>query len=182
MTTTPEHAAYDASTDASAATTATGDLRALANTVRLDMLRLLRDRTWTMAELATELGLRKGSVSYHLRVLERADIVCKTSERSVRGGRQQLWGVTAPEIAGDPEGTEAGARPAVLRALSAQMERSNSQRLLVSQVRLDAEGQKAAVALLEHARASIRELETDNGDLVSLGAFAYSIPGPTSTE
>ncbi|MGV8856953.1 ArsR/SmtB family transcription factor [Rhodoglobus sp.] len=161
---------------------ATGDLRALSNAVRLDMLRLLRDREWTMVELATELGLRKGSISYHLRVLERAHIVCQVGERSVRGGRQQLWGLAAPSIAGDPESTEAGARPAVLRALASQMEASESQRLFVSQVRLDAAGKEAAVVLLESALAFIRQLDTDGGDMVSLGAFTYSVGSPTRSE
>ena len=68
----------------------TDDLRALANGVRLNMLGLLRDQEWTMSELGTELRLRKGSASYHLRVFERARIVCQIDERSVRAGRQQL--------------------------------------------------------------------------------------------
>ncbi|WP_447523342.1 ArsR/SmtB family transcription factor [Salinibacterium sp. NYA9b] len=160
----------------------TGDLRALANAARLDMLRLLRDREWTMAELATELGLHKGSISYHLRVLEHASIVRQVGERTVRGGRQQLWGITAPSIDGDPDGSEPGARPAVLRALATQMEASQSQRLFVSQVRLDAAGKEAAVALLESALASIRQLEVDGGDIVSLGAFTYSVGSPTRSE
>jgi len=160
----------------------TGDLRALANAARLDMLWLLRDREWTMAELATELGLRKGSISYHLRVLEQANIVRQVGERSVRGGRQQLWGLTAAPIAGDPDSTQPGARPAVLRTLASQMEASESQRLFVSQVRLDAAGKEAAVVLLESALASIRQLETDGGDVVSLGAFTYSVGSPTRSE
>ncbi|QYH36371.1 transcriptional regulator [Salinibacterium sp. M195] len=152
----------------------TADLRALANSVRLDMLRLLRDREWTMADLATELGLRKGSVSYHLRVLERAAIVRQSGERSVRGGRQQLWALSAASIAGDPAITTPSSRPAVLRALASQMESRAAQRLFVSSVRLDAAATEKAIILLEGALESIRELETDAGDVVTLGAFTFS--------
>ncbi|MBH0115267.1 winged helix-turn-helix transcriptional regulator [Salinibacterium sp. NG253] len=151
----------------------TADLRALANPVRLTMLTLLRDREWTMAELATELGLRKGSISYHLRVLERAGIVRQSGERNVRGGHQQLWALSAASMAGSPESTTPRSRSAVLRALASQMEASASQRLLVCPARLDAAGKEKAIVLLEAALASIRELETEAGDVVTLGAFTF---------
>lgn len=152
----------------------TADLRALANAVRLEMLTLLRGREWTMSELAEELGLRKGSISYHLRVLERASLVRQAGERSVRGGYQQLWALTAESFQGDPELTTPSSRPAVLRTLASHMEASAAQRLLIATVRLDAAAADKAIALLENAVASIRELETGTGDTITLGAFSFN--------
>jgi DNA-binding transcriptional ArsR family regulator len=158
------------------------DLRALANGVRLNMLGLLRNHEWTMSELAMELGLLKGSVSYHLRVLERARIVRQIDERSVRGGRQQLWTLTASSIAGDPNLTGRGERPAVLRVIASQMEASEAQRLFISQVRLDDAARETAMTILQNALASVRQLESETGVMVSLGTFSFSANRPTGID
>jgi DNA-binding transcriptional ArsR family regulator len=154
--------------------TSNSQLRALANGVRLRIIGLLRGRTWTMNELADELGIAKGSVSYHLRLLERAGIAAQSELRNVRGGAQQTWSLSAPAIAVQLDRDDPIARPTVLRTLASQMERTTEQRLFVSQLRLSSEARLSAITILEQALESIRHLEEDGEDLVTLASFVFS--------
>ena len=47
-------------------------LRALADDLRAGVVSLLRSRARSTQELARELGIPKGTIGYHLKVLERA--------------------------------------------------------------------------------------------------------------
>jgi DNA-binding transcriptional ArsR family regulator len=149
--------------------------------VRLRIVGLLRNRVWTMSELATELNLGKGSVSYHLKLLERAGIARQVQGRTVRGGLQQSWSLTAPAIAVELDHENPGARATVLRTLASQMEGATDQRLFISQVRLSGGARRSAVAILEQALESIRGLESETGRLVTLASFAFSQPAPGDT-
>lgn len=148
-------------------------LRALANDVRIQMVGLLRERAWTMAELGAELGLRKGSVSYHLRVLEKAGIAAQVEGQTVRGGAQQRWALSAPEIDVRLGSEDASGRAAVVRVLSEQMTRAAHPRLFVSHVRLDDQGRARAVEILESALADIEGLRADDGVLTTLAGLSF---------
>jgi len=49
--------------------------RALAHPVRIQMLEKLRDRTWCVCELASELGVEKSVASKHLSLLRNVGLV-----------------------------------------------------------------------------------------------------------
>lgn len=151
----------------------TGQLRALANDVRIRMIGLLRERTWTMAELGRELGLRKGSVNYHLRVLEKAGIAMCAESQTVRGGTQQRWTLTADDIEVQLGAADASGRPAVVRVLADQMERGADPRLFVSHVRLDTDGRARAVEILQDALAQVQELRANAGTLTTLATLSF---------
>jgi DNA-binding transcriptional ArsR family regulator len=61
-------------------------LRATAHPVRLKMLSLLTGAALSAAEVARELAITQANASYHLRLLERADLVRVVEEVRVRGG------------------------------------------------------------------------------------------------
>lgn len=148
-------------------------LRALANDVRIRMVALLRERAWTMAELGDELGLRKGSVSFHLHVLEKSGLAAMTDTRAVRGGRQQRWVATAAQFDIALGADDSIGRPALVRVLADQIGRGTDPRLLVSHVRLDSDGRARAVAILEGALAQIKELRTDAGTVTTIAALSF---------
>lgn len=135
-----------------------------------------------MSELATALDLGKGSVSYHLKLLERAGIARQVDGRTVRGGLQQSWSLTAPAIAVELDHENPGARAMVLRTLASQMDGATDQRLFVSHVRLSGQARQSAIAILEQALESIRGLESETGRLITLASFAFSQAEPGNTD
>lgn len=153
--------------------TRTRQLRALANEARLQIIGLLRERPRAMSELAIELGLQKGSINYHLRVLERTGIARQSDTQTVRGGTRFLWELTAPGFAVQIPNGGAGGRPAVLRTLADQMERGTEPRVFLSHVRLDRSGRTKAIEILEHALSEIRTLQSDRGVLTTIASLAF---------
>jgi DNA-binding transcriptional ArsR family regulator len=73
-------------------------LRAVSNLVRHRIIRLLRDGPATISQIADKLGLRKGSSSYHVRLLERAGVVHVVRTRKVRGVTERYYAPTSRRI------------------------------------------------------------------------------------
>jgi DNA-binding transcriptional ArsR family regulator len=73
----------------------TEQLRALADDVRLWIVALLRERGYSTTELAAEIGLAKGTVSHHLKVLEAAGLVKVVRTRRVRALTESIYGRVA---------------------------------------------------------------------------------------
>ena len=73
----------------------TEQLRALADDVRLRIVALLRERAATTTELAEQVGLAKGTVSHHLKVLETAGLVKVVRTRRVRALTESFYGRVA---------------------------------------------------------------------------------------
>lgn len=73
-------------------------LRAVNNLVRHRIIRLLRDGPATISQIADKLGLRKGSSSYHVRLLERAGVVHVVSTRKVRGVTERYYAPASRRI------------------------------------------------------------------------------------
>ena len=97
--------------------------RALGNLTRHRILGLLLDRAMTGAQLAEALGVLKGSVSFHLRTLERAGLVRVVRTRRVRGVTERYYGRTARRFDLDRPGTEVNAGPMLLRTVADEAER-----------------------------------------------------------
>jgi DNA-binding transcriptional ArsR family regulator len=70
-------------------------LRALGDDLRSKVVVLLRDRAYSTTELAEELGLPKGTVGHHLKVLEKAGLVRVVRTRKVRALTEKYYGRVA---------------------------------------------------------------------------------------
>ena len=70
-------------------------LRALADELRSRIVALLRERARSTQELSEELGIPKGTVGHHLKVLERAGLIRVVRTRQVRAVVEKFYGRTA---------------------------------------------------------------------------------------
>jgi DNA-binding transcriptional ArsR family regulator len=70
-------------------------LRALADELRSHVVSLLHYRARSTQELARELGIPKGTVGHHLKVLERAGLIRVVRTRQVRALTEKFYGRTA---------------------------------------------------------------------------------------
>jgi DNA-binding transcriptional ArsR family regulator len=70
-------------------------LRALADDLRATLVALLRERARSTHDLADELGLPKGTVGHHLKVLERAGLIRVVRTRRVRAVTEKFYGRVA---------------------------------------------------------------------------------------
>ena len=70
-------------------------LRAVADEVRNAVIALLRERAFSTQQLAGRLGIPKGTVGHHLKVLERAGLIHVVRTRKVRAVTEKFYGRTA---------------------------------------------------------------------------------------
>ena len=73
-------------------------LRALGNETREQILTLLSERAATTSQLAESLSKPKGSVGYHLKVLEQAGLVRVVRTNQVRAVMEKYYGRTARTV------------------------------------------------------------------------------------
>jgi DNA-binding transcriptional ArsR family regulator len=70
-------------------------LRALGDDLRSEIVVLLRENAHSTTELAETLGLPKGTVGHHVKVLEKAGLIRVVRTRQVRALTEKLYGRTA---------------------------------------------------------------------------------------
>jgi DNA-binding transcriptional ArsR family regulator len=70
-------------------------LRALADELRNRIIGLLRERARSTRQLAEELGIPKGTIGHHLKVLEKAGLIHVVRTRQVRAVTEKFYGRTA---------------------------------------------------------------------------------------
>ncbi|HEY2074024.1 MAG TPA: winged helix-turn-helix domain-containing protein [Gaiellaceae bacterium] len=70
-------------------------LRALADDVRSAVISLLRERAYSIQQLAEKLGIPKGTVGHHVKVLEAAGLIHVVRTRQVRAVTEKFYGRTA---------------------------------------------------------------------------------------
>jgi DNA-binding transcriptional ArsR family regulator len=70
-------------------------LRALAGDRRARIIAMLREHARSTTELAAELGLPKGTVGHHLKVLEKAGLIRVVRTRRVRAVTEMYYGRVA---------------------------------------------------------------------------------------
>ena len=90
-------------------------LRALADDVRSAVISLLRERAYSIQQLARELGIPKGTVGHHVKVLEHAGLIHVVRTRQVRAITEKFYGRTAKLFLYEAED------PADVRAIGATM-------------------------------------------------------------
>ena len=88
-------------------------LRALSDELRARIISLLRERAWSNQELSRELGIPKGTVGHHMKVLESAGLIQVVRTRQVRAVTEKYYGRVARLFLFEPED------PADARALGA---------------------------------------------------------------
>jgi DNA-binding transcriptional ArsR family regulator len=101
-------------------------LRAIADDVRTTIVALLRERARSTQQLAHELGMPKGTVGHHLKVLEKAGLIRVVRTRQVRAVTEKFYGRTARLFLFDTE-DPADARAlggAMMRRAAVELERS----------------------------------------------------------
>jgi DNA-binding transcriptional ArsR family regulator len=70
-------------------------IRALGDELRGKIVRGLRERARSVSELAEELGLPKGTVAHHVKVLEKAGLIRVVRTRQVRALTERYYGRVA---------------------------------------------------------------------------------------
>jgi DNA-binding transcriptional ArsR family regulator len=73
----------------------TEQFKALGHPVRHRMVNALRQRPATLRQLAEALGMSKGTIGYHVRVLREAGLVELAETRQVRGGTEQYFALVS---------------------------------------------------------------------------------------
>jgi len=114
-------------------------------------LGLLHDRAASTQQIANQLGILTGSVSYHLKVLTRAGLVKLVNTRKVRGVTERFYGRTARGF-DFTSAAPKGARGIELRVVADGMEHATprpADLLVVRRVRLS----DGAVSVRSSARA-----------------------------
>jgi DNA-binding transcriptional ArsR family regulator len=69
--------------------------KALGHPVRQRIVNVLRQRPATLGQLAWAMGLAKGTISFHVRVLREAGLVALAGTRHVRGGTEQYFALVS---------------------------------------------------------------------------------------
>ncbi len=89
---TADHGGLDYEIDEEVVADTPAAFKALADTTRLAILDLLLERAATTSHLAEALGKPKGTVGYHLKVLEKCGLIHIVRTRQVRAMTEKYYG------------------------------------------------------------------------------------------
>jgi len=128
-------------------------LRALGDDLRSRIVVLLRDRSLSTTELAEQLGLPKGTVGHHVKVLEKAGLIQVVRTRQVRAVTEKFYGRVARLFLF--KGTDEDGEDGVLRA---RLRDADARRL---------------TRRLEKLVADFRAAESADGEEYGLAAALY---------
>jgi DNA-binding transcriptional ArsR family regulator len=115
-----------------------GQLKALADGLRGRIVAMLRERSASTTELAAALGMPKGTVGHHVKVLERAGLIRVVRTRQVRAVTEKYYGRVARLFVlkgGDDDGPDGGGVGA--GTLAAVMLRQAADELLAARPHTD---------------------------------------------
>jgi DNA-binding transcriptional ArsR family regulator len=85
-----------------------GQFKALGHPLRHRLLVALRQRPATLAQLAAALIAAKGTVGYHVKILQDAGLVRPAHARTVRGGTEQYYEATSQRLRIAPDAPVGG--------------------------------------------------------------------------
>jgi predicted transcriptional regulator len=158
-------------------------LRALADSVRTRIVFLLRDRARSTTELAREIGLAKGTIAHHLRVLERAGLVRVVRTRRVRAVTERFYGrVARLFVIRSHESAPAGARATTVAAHGLRHAADELDRVAelveyaVLHVRLAARDAKRFQRRLDRLVDDIRAAEHADGEPTTFAGAMFPSP------
>jgi DNA-binding transcriptional ArsR family regulator len=159
-------------------------LRALGDELRGKIIRRLRERARSVSELAQELGLPKGTVAHHVKVLENAGLIRVVRTRQVRALTERYYGRVARLFLLQSEDyPDAGRAFAASRLRIAAEELrpvGPEQESTFGHVyaRLSPEDAKRLKRRLERVFADFRAREVPDGDLYGFVGALYSAEEP----
>jgi DNA-binding transcriptional ArsR family regulator len=152
-------------------------LRALADELRSRIVALLRERARSNHELSDELGIPKGTVGHHLKVLERAGLIRVVRTRKVRAVVEKFYGRTARLFLFQTEDpADARALGAVtLRQAASELERApEGAGFGLVRARLTPKDARRLERRLERLLDDFRAAETPGGTLSALAVGFWS--------
>jgi DNA-binding transcriptional ArsR family regulator len=156
-------------------------LRALGDDLRAKIVVLLRERAASTTELATKLGLPKGTVGHHVKVLEKAGLIRVVRTRKVRAVTERYYGRTARLFlfkSSDDAGSE-GVRDVAAASLRTAAEEilpavdGDRTTFAVLRVRLTDADATRFVRRLERLHREFRAAEDPAGEPYGLAAALY---------
>jgi DNA-binding transcriptional ArsR family regulator len=156
-------------------------LRALADDLRAKIVALLRVRARSTQELANELGLPKGTVGHHLKVLERAGLIHVVRTRQVRALTEKYYGRVARLFIFRTEelpGSAPSIGAAALRQAASEIERapeSGGIQFAVVRARLSPADVRKLEQRIERLIDAFRAREKPDGRLVGLATGLWTI-------
>ncbi|MFJ3308652.1 ArsR/SmtB family transcription factor [Streptomyces sp. NPDC086549] len=153
---------------------APGQFAALAHPLRQRLLFALTHQAATISQLAVRLGVAKGSVGHHLKVLREAGLVRIVETRRVRGGTEQYYRRVGRRLrVAEPQ---AAGTAALLGAVAQELDRAPGDPLLtLRHLRLSPE---RAQRLRDTLAELIDEMEEDAGDERVHGVLAVMYEHP----
>lgn len=152
-------------------------LRALGDAVRARIIALLRERAASASELGELLGMPKGTVGHHVKVLERAGLVHVVRTRRVRAVTEKYYGRVARLFLVQSEdqlvhGVAAAAFGVVAAELGASPEIAINGQL---RVRLRPADAKRFNRRLDKLAAEIRDAEVPEGETWGFAVALYRL-------
>lgn len=156
-------------------------LKALADPLRGRIVGMLRERSASTTELAAALGLPKGTVGHHVKVLERAGLIRVVRTRKVRAVTEHYYGRVARlfVLKGDedrPGGVGPGALAAVLLRQAADeilASRPRTDESAFVHVRLSPSDARRFTRRLGRLITDIAAAEDPEGELYAFAAAAF---------
>ncbi len=155
-------------------------LKALGDELRSKIVVLLRDRAHSTTELAAKLGLPKGTVGHHVKVLEKAGLVRVVRTRQVRAMTERLYGRTARLFLFKSTDTDA---EDVWNVAAASLRRATEEMLPIGsdgqttfgvvRARLSDADARRLVRRLEKLLDDFRAADSDEGDEYGLAVAFY---------
>ncbi|WP_163511810.1 helix-turn-helix domain-containing protein [Fodinicola acaciae] len=148
--------------------------KALGHPLRHKLLLVLRRQPATLAQLAAALDSTKGTIGYHVRVLEAAGLLRVGGTRQVRGGTEQYYEPTSGGLTLHPD---APVGPEFLvRAALDEMVPGGEETTQLRHIRLTAEQARALAAELEKLTQRLGDDPTGESYGVLLSLYRVDIP------
>jgi DNA-binding transcriptional ArsR family regulator len=157
--------------------------KALGHPVRHRIVNVLRQRPATLRQLASALGLAKGTVSFHVRVLREAGIVKLAETQQVRGGTEQHFALVSRGFRFHQD-SAAGAE-FLLQAAAAEMLPAHGEetdRTVLRHLWLTPQQASALAAQLHDYANQPRQEDADHGEAYGLLISMYRADIPRLPE
>jgi DNA-binding transcriptional ArsR family regulator len=151
--------------------------KALGHPLRHRLLVALRQRPATFAQLAAALGATKGTINYHIKILEQADLVRVAHVRRVRGGTEQYFEPTSERLRIAPDAPVGG--DFLVRAALAEMlppDETTPDTTILRHLRLTPDQARTLAASLERWGAEPPEESTGEPYGLLLSLYRADIP------
>ena len=159
-------------------------LRALADDLRARIIGILREHARSTTDLAGELGIPKGTVGHHLKVLEKAGLIHVVRTRQVRALTEKYYGRVARlfviKSKDDPE-LVATVAAGAFRQAAAEIERVRTDARMTQALvhaRLGEADARRFTRRLDKLVDDFRARESSEGELYGLALGFYPLEQP----